>query len=276
MRLLAIGDNVVDFYQDQGIIYPGGNALNVAVLAKRYGLTHSSYMGILGSDTSAAHVKHVLEQEQIDTTRIRQAFGPNGEAVVSLNEEGDRIFVRSNKGGVQALLGINLNSDDESYIASHDLLHTSVYSRLEHHLPELSQKIPVSFDFSTRRDSAYLEQVCPYLTYAFFSGSDLSKEQCFELSETALEYGTKVIGITRGSQGALFFDQERAYEQSVIQTEVIDTLGAGDSFIAMFLTQYHQHQRMEEALQRAAEAAAETCKVYGAFGYGVPKEGSLF
>lgn len=30
MRLAAIGDNCVDFYEKQGWAYPGGNAVNVA------------------------------------------------------------------------------------------------------------------------------------------------------------------------------------------------------------------------------------------------------
>ncbi|ARW41347.1 Fructosamine kinase FrlD [Bacillus licheniformis] len=37
MKLIAAGDNVVDYYQDQETFYPGGNALNVAVLARRLG-----------------------------------------------------------------------------------------------------------------------------------------------------------------------------------------------------------------------------------------------
>lgn len=51
MKLIAVGDNVVDYYQDQETFYPGGNALNVAVLAKRLG-HESSYIGIVGNDES--------------------------------------------------------------------------------------------------------------------------------------------------------------------------------------------------------------------------------
>ena len=31
MRMIAVGDNVVDCYLDQRVYYPGGNAVNVAV-----------------------------------------------------------------------------------------------------------------------------------------------------------------------------------------------------------------------------------------------------
>jgi len=37
VRLLGLGDNTVDTYVDQGWQYPGGNAVNVAVLARRLG-----------------------------------------------------------------------------------------------------------------------------------------------------------------------------------------------------------------------------------------------
>lgn len=37
MRLAAIGDNCVDFYEKQGWAYPGGNAVNVADLRATVG-----------------------------------------------------------------------------------------------------------------------------------------------------------------------------------------------------------------------------------------------
>lgn len=273
MKLIAIGDNVVDYYKDRGEIFPGGNALNVAVMGKRYHAASSSYIGILGSDRAAEHVKQTLLRENIDISRIRQAVGPNGEAVVSLNPEGDRVFVGSNAGGVQAFMGLRLNQEDLDYIGSHDLLHTSIYSNLEQYLPTLQGRIPISFDFSTRWTEAYLQRVCPYIDYGFFSGSDLSEDECHQLISRAHHLGTKVVGITRGALGAIFSEEGKLYRQRIVETEVVDTLGAGDSFIAMFLIQYHQHRDVAEALELAAAAAAKTCGHYGAFGYGIPKVG---
>ncbi|MDF2679159.1 MAG: frlD [Brevibacillus sp.] len=273
MRVIAIGDNVVDYYKDRGEIYPGGNALNVAVLCKRYNVSVSSYIGIVGNDLAAEHIKRTLQQEHIDTSRIRQAFGPNGEATVSLNEDGDRVFVGSNAGGIQAYMGVRLNKEDLHFIGLHDLLHTSVYSNLEQYLPVLHKQIPISFDFSTRWTETYLQQICPYIHYGFFSGSDLKEDECLELMEQVHQLGTKVVGVTRGGKGAIFSEEGTIYRQSIVETEVVDTLGAGDSFIAMFLTQYHQNRDLAQALQHAAAAAAKTCGHYGAFGYGIPKVG---
>ena len=45
MKLLGLGDNVMDAYLFRGELYPGGNAANVAVLAKRAGAEKSGYIG---------------------------------------------------------------------------------------------------------------------------------------------------------------------------------------------------------------------------------------
>ena len=42
MRLAAIGDNCVDFYEKQGWAYPGGNAVNVAVYGRQLGMDAAS------------------------------------------------------------------------------------------------------------------------------------------------------------------------------------------------------------------------------------------
>lgn len=268
MKLLGIGDNVVDYYKDQSIMYPGGNALNVAVLCNRINHEQASYIGIVGNDEAADHVLAALRQEHVDIGRVRQAVGENGIAVVALDEDGDRVFVGSNKGGVQAQLGLVLDGQDMIYIRQHDVLHTSVYSHFEHYLPELQPVIDISFDFSTRKEDEYLQKVCPFITYAFFSGSDLTAAQCEQLMEKVHALGTKVVCITRGGEGALLSIDNQLYKQSIIPTEVVDTLGAGDSFIAGFLSAYVKGYDVQAALHEGALLAAQTCGVYGAFGYG--------
>ena len=35
MKLIAVGDNVTDCYMDEGVYFPGGNAVNVAVNCRK-------------------------------------------------------------------------------------------------------------------------------------------------------------------------------------------------------------------------------------------------
>ena len=48
VKVLGFGDNVVDKYEHIKTMYPGGNAVNFAVFAKKLGAERSAYMGIFG------------------------------------------------------------------------------------------------------------------------------------------------------------------------------------------------------------------------------------
>ena len=49
LRVLGLGDNVVDKYMHIRTMYPGGNALNFAVYAKMFGI-EAGYLGVFGDD----------------------------------------------------------------------------------------------------------------------------------------------------------------------------------------------------------------------------------
>ena len=53
ISILTARDNVVDCYLDEGQVFAGGNALNVAVFARRAG-ARTAYAGTVGSDDAGA------------------------------------------------------------------------------------------------------------------------------------------------------------------------------------------------------------------------------
>lgn len=267
MKIIAIGDNVVDCYLDQKKYYPGGNCVNVAVNAKRLGAEEAEYIGIFGTDDKAKHIQFALQAEGVGFDLSRTAIGISGQPRVNLTQEGDRFFVGSVKNTVQHNLKLRLTEEDCVRAKKFDICHTSCYSSLEPELEKLSQFVPISFDFSDRRNFDYLEQVCPYIDYAFFSGSDLTDLDLEDLIKSLAIYDLEVIGITRGSKPAIFIEGGKRYMQSPLQTEVVDTMGAGDSFIAGFLVAYLDGKGTEAALVAAAESARCTCGFYGGLGY---------
>ena len=133
-------------------------------------------------------------------------------------------------------------------------------------------RFDISFDFSTKYDDAYLELVCPYVQYAIFSGGDLTEAECEALMVKVHMAGTPNVIVTRGSKGSLFSDSQQVYVHGIVDTEVVDTLGAGDTFVAVFLKEYVQHSNAQEAMEKGAAAAAETCRRFGAFGHGKKRE----
>ena len=80
VNALGFGDNVVDRYEHIHTMYPGGNAVNFAVYAKKCGAARSAYMGIFGNDAAAEHVIASLEDEGIELDKCEQMIGENGAA----------------------------------------------------------------------------------------------------------------------------------------------------------------------------------------------------
>ncbi|WP_316860200.1 PfkB family carbohydrate kinase [uncultured Cohaesibacter sp.] len=266
--LLGIGDNVVDFYKDRSEFFPGGNALNVAVLAKRFGLEKAGYIGLVGNDIEGEHVLNSLRAEGIWIDRMRQACGENGKAVVHLDEKGDRVFLGSNKGGIQRQLILRMEEDDLKAIEDYGCVHSSVFSYLENELPKIRERAnAVSFDFSSNLDMTYIKRVAPYITMAFFSGSSLDEKGVDDLIAGVAALGVETIGITRGSDGAYWQVGGQRYRQGIKAVEVTDTLGAGDSFIAAYISGVLLGHSVEQALDEAASFAADTCTRFGAFGH---------
>jgi sugar/nucleoside kinase (ribokinase family) len=264
MRLLGVGDNVVDRYADLGQLFPGGNALNVAVAAARAG-AYAAYLGALGTDLAGDVVLAGLLAEGLDVQRVRRVEGPNAYADVTVID-GERVFI----GGNPTISRFRLDEVDLAYAATFDLVHTGDCSMLEDQVAVLAGRAPLSFDFSTYREPAYLEPILPHLRMACFSASDLDEEAALDLLTGAVARGSRLALATRGTAPALLHDGHRTWRQPVIGSSVVDTLGAGDSFIGRVLVGVVAGEDPTSFLSAAAEAAARTCGDYGAFGHGRP------
>ncbi|MDO5425296.1 MAG: PfkB family carbohydrate kinase [Eubacteriales bacterium] len=293
IKVLGLGDNVVDKYMHTKTMYPGGNALNIAVLAKLFGI-ESGYFGVFGDDAAAKHVYRTICDLGLDVSYCRFYHGENGYAEVRL-DDGDRVFVGSNGGGVSKTHPIDTLTDMElDYIAGYDVCHTSIFSYAEEVLPALRKASPfLSFDFSNRYDEDYLKRCCPYIDMAAISCGDMPKEEIIAQMERIADYGCKhIVMATRGSKGAFLMVDGKFYEQSPCLVEAKDTMAAGDSFITSFLINYvdgmkdavdfseasgkrgvteketYQDMLVKTSLYRAAVFAAGNCQRDGSFGFG--------
>ncbi len=293
IRVLGLGDNVVDKYMHTRIMYPGGNALNFAVYARLFGI-EAGYLGVFGDDAAAGHVYRTVKDLQIDLSHARFCTGENGYAEVKL-EDGDRVFIGSNKGGVSKEHLIELTAMDSSYISEFDIVHTSIFSYVEEQLPAIRAAAGfVSMDFSDRADDEYLRRCAPYLDCACISCGDMELSLIKDQMRQITAYGCRRLVIaTRGSKGALLMAGDRFYEQSPCLVEAKDTMGAGDSFITCFLVNYvdgmkdavdfpaqaadkgvvtraeYEDLLIKTSLYRAAVYSANNCLKDGSFGYGV-------
>lgn len=268
--LVGVGDNVLDCYLHEDLAYPGGNALNVAAYSRLFFGGRAGFVGIMGDDRFAEHLRGVLDRIGVDNTRVRAAHGANGMAFVELDDDGDRIFVGSNRGGVQAELRLRLTTEDHEYLGTFARVHTSVYSSIEAELPAIiDHGAVVSFDYSDDADTDFVRTTAQFVDVGFFSGSSLSDAQVDDLAALALDSGMSSVVVTLGSRGARAFQTGSAQAIGVHSVEAVDALGAGDAFITGFLAARAADRELDESLTVASVTGALACTLRGAFGYPV-------
>jgi fructoselysine 6-kinase len=270
-RLLGLGDNTTDLYLSQGMMYPGGNALNVAVLTAR--LQHpASYLGCVGLDDGGYHLLASLRAEGVDTTHCLQVPGTTSWSKIEHDGQ-DRTFVGFDQ-GVQAQWALSGNVP--AYIADHQIVHSSLYSELGNRLPAIRESARLlSFDFSSDFEPHDLEQIAPSLDVAFCSDSQGDDHGVAALAEQIQAFGCPLVVVTRGERGAVAVSGGQLSTQPSLPTHVVDTLGAGDAFIAGFLNTWLDHADVGLALQAGARLAAQNCAEYGAFGRGIALPAAL-
>jgi fructoselysine 6-kinase len=266
LRLLGIGDNTVDIYLDEGMQYPGGNAVNVAVRARRAG-AQASYLGCFGDDALGALIRDSLEAEGVDISHCRHLKGPNSWSRVR-HEGGDRFFAGSNP-GIRACY--DLTQEDFAFISAHDVVHTSVHSALDAAMPRIAVAAKLlSYDYSEHFERPVAAATFRDVDIAFLSCPRRSVEECELLMRHCAAKGPSVVVATRGSADACALHDGKLHMQSIPSVEVVDTLGAGDGFIAGFLIAYGSGLGIGRSLESGAERAAQVCGFKGAFGHGTP------
>ena len=88
----------------------------------------------------------------------------------------------------------------------------------------------------------------------------------FELGARALieRYGLKMVIVTCGEKGSLIVTQNELSQLETPKVEVVDTVGAGDSFTAALCAGLLQGKDIREVHRKAVEVAAFVCSNAGA------------
>lgn len=264
--IVAFGDNVVDCYDDRGQMFPGGNAVNHAVFAQRFGAT-ASYVGAVADDPAGRHIRAALRAEGVDISGLRILPGRTAFCVIG-NRDGEREFLRAD-------LGVSIiapEAADLDRIAAADAVHTGRSSHVDAHLADFAERARLSFDFAVVRDAARIARIAPLCFLASFSGGELDDAGVAELQATVLKAGATWCLVTRGDAGATLAGSGGTWQVAAAPADLIDTLGAGDTFIARALVGLLRGEAPDAVLATAAEAAARTCGHAGGFGHPAPTD----
>ena len=259
--IACIGDSCVDHYEALGQKFPGGNPVNFAVYLRRLGAS-SSFVGAVGSDEDGALVLEALSAKGVDVSHVQVLEGPTSSTTVVM-DHGNRVFTTYDTGVMEHY---RLRPEDLDFIAQHRIAVSALWGRCERSLEAIRARgVPVAFDCADLPFDPVAQIALPNVDIAFFSNDAASVETVQEIMRGLAAKGPSVVVCMRGAQGSMAFDGHSFYLQPAVPCEVVDTLGAGDSFIAGFLDATLRGLPMQERMQAGSACAAVTIGYVGAW-----------
>jgi len=257
-HLVTVGDNCLDVYLTKGALTVGGCALNVAAHWRKAGWP-ARYFGAVGDDAEAAILLDEIAKAGLSPGDVERRPGQTAVTLVG-EEAGERKFLLEDLG-----VGKDYMPAEGLYqtIAAADWVHLGLNSNPDLVRRLISDGVAFSVDLSTAPDSLPLQGV----PMVFASGPDDPDAPVAPLAEQLHRAGAREVVVTCGRSGAYFREREGTLLHAPAKpVTVVDTCGAGDSFIAAFLAALIvQKGPAPEALRAATAAASETCRHVGGF-----------
>lgn len=259
MKLAAVGDNCMDVY-NTGEAYPGGNPVNVAVYYVRCG-GEASYTGVVGTDPYGSVMKESIADKGVDVTTVTAKEGKTAITHVEL-KNGERVFGEYEEG---VMADFVLSEEQMEYLCKQDLVVTALWGNVHEQLKEIHDHgVKVAYDAATAPESKAAQIAIPATDYLFYSAESDTEELRKQMRELYAQ-GPELVVATLGEEGSIAYDGNRFYTCGIVPCEVVDTLGAGDSFIAGFLKGMSDGKSIVECMQEGAACSSVTLGYFGAW-----------
>ena len=135
--------------------------------------------------------------------------------------------------------------------------------------------MPVSFDlnyrsalWSTEAAGEFYREVMPSVDVVFAGEDEAAiatgeRANAEELARALCELGATNVVIKRGEHGALAFVDGVVHSCDAVRISVVDTVGAGDAFVAGYLAELVSGEGVERCLATATATGAFACLTGG-------------
>lgn len=271
----------------------GGSESNVAIGLQRLGV-QAVWCGRIGADSLGQLVEREIRAEGVVVRVTVDDDAPTGLMIKERRTPTAQkvAYYRSGSAGSR----IAPDDVDERLIADAALLHVSGIT------PALSPQaastfhyaisaakaagVPVAFDLNYRSTlwdaetagRAYRE-ILPHIDIVFagLEEAELAIGAVRDAEEAARRIaamGPSQVVIKLGADGALAFIDGNVFRQDALVIEALDTVGAGDAFVAGYLAEFVEGLEAAERLQTAVSTGAFVCLVPGDW-EGLPRRDEL-
>ncbi len=296
-KIGVVGEALIDLEVAQGdarhpIAHPGGSPMNVAVTLGRLG-SEAAFLGRLSSDAFGKLLRTHLAESNVDLRWIVDAAEPTSLAIVSVSPNGSASYAFHVEGTADwQWQSVELPRNpglDAVHAGSLALAVDPGGAVVERWLAGLSTGTTISLDPNVRPAllgdrAAYRERLERWLRFAaivkvsdedlawIWPGADPS-----ELAAHWIAKGRKLVVVTRGGEGSLVWAGGESFAVPAANVDLVDTVGAGDSFSGALLDWLGRNGRLRqedlarltagearEAVAFASSVAAITCSRAGA------------
>lgn len=278
MKLIALGDNCIDYYRNTGEAFPGGNAVNVAVHAAHQGID-ASYLGAFGTDKWSEIVLDALKEHHVGHDMCPVIPGKTTKLCCYDVVNGERSFIEVVTG--DSWIGpIVLEEAHLQFLSQADVIISSCNAKLPEQLDKV-EKLPAVFvfDFGEKdkyRTDEYYDLVCRDMDLAMFSCEPMTEAAFAAFSARLHSRGVRYVLATMGSHGQMLSDGQQILCKTIQKIDAADTMGAGDAFLAAFVCElmsrgWKKHgllarTDLEAAMEKGQQVSAENCMQQGGFG----------
>jgi fructoselysine 6-kinase len=264
MKLAAVGSNCIDYYEklEGGKAFPGGGPVNMAVYTVRMG-GEAAYIGPVGNDEFGQIMKEAIASKGVDISHLSVRTGKTAVTQVDLIN-GERILGDYDEG---VLADYRLTEEDIDFIKGYDVVVCDLWGKVGRQFRELKEcGIMTAFDCATEPGVLESQTAIPYTDYVFFSVEDGDTYENRELMKSIYAKGPRLVICMMGEKGSLCYDGNDFHSFGIVPCDnFVDSMGAGDSYIAGFLKGITEGNTIEQAMEMGAQNATETLKYFGAW-----------
>lgn len=255
-KAAAVGFCCADIYENLGKWYATGNGIDWGIHLRRKGIP-VSVVSVVGNDLYGDEMKRALLSENIDISHLRTEEGATCRTLMELKDGTDRVHLESIDGVME---DYTITEEEFDFVAQHDLLHTDLFGNVLRHLPAWkSAGVKILMDFSVfTRDPEYrCMEIFPYVDYVFFSADGIDRQELGPWMKQIYACGPTLVTATMGEEGSLCYDGKEFYSYGIVPTEIVNTVGAGDSYIAGFTYGLLQEWPILKCMEEGARLSAE-------------------
>jgi sugar/nucleoside kinase (ribokinase family) len=274
--LILSGDVVPEFGQVEKIIDSytlavGSSSAIFACGAARLGLK-VAFIGVCGDDIFGQFMLNEMQKRDVDVSNVIIRSSEKTGLSFILNREADRSIL-TYPGTIADLQASDI-PDDLLRQAHH--IHVASYflqTKLRPDLPALFRRAR-SLGLTTSLDTNYdptekwtgFDELLSTADIFFPNKTEalsIAGVNNIEAAAKQLACKSKLVAIKLGADGAILQHDEKTIFAPSISVNVIDTIGAGDSFDAGFLYGYLNRWEMEKSLRLAAVCGALSTQASG-------------